>query len=54
MLPMRKYSRPAVCSASCWPNEVAAMPGILRRRLIMLSIIAVLLTAAIIASKLAA
>jgi hypothetical protein len=30
------------------------MPGILRRRLIMLSIIAVLLTAAIIVSKLAA
>ena len=31
-----------------------AMPGILRRRLIMLSIIAVLLTAAMIVSKLAA
>ena len=47
-------SRPAVCSASCLPNEAGAMPGILRRRLIMLSIIAVLLTAAMIASKLAA
>ena len=53
-LPTRRVSRPAVCSASCWPNEAGAMPGILRRRLIMLSIIVVLLTAAMIASKLAA
>ena len=53
-LPTHRGSRPAVCSASCLPNEAGAMPGILRRRLIMLSIIAVLLTAAMIASKLAA
>lgn len=53
-LPTHRGSRPAVFSASCFPNEAGAMPGILRRRLIMLSIIAVLLTAAMIVSKLAA